>query len=350
MSLTGPVAELLDRVEAALAAVWAPAGPEAGEPAKVRAALINYVVVAPRSETARWEQAAEAITSTHPGRAIVVAVDGRISAGDVEAATTAVCRLDDGSTPVCSDRVTLVFGSLAAERTASFVRGLLLSELPTVVELAPGAPLGVARAMARLADRLVLDTRGTPLAVATELAEATRGAVADRAWVRGYSTRELIARLFDDAVEELPRITQLTVLRTAGGVDPAPLLVGWLATRLGWTPQGPGRVDGPRGPIRIELATATHAELPAGTLAGIHIDVDCDGTTARRSLERIGVAAARMRVEGPRACTHEHTLGFRDESWVADMAIDATEGDAVYRTALQAASQFVSAQTIGARS
>jgi glucose-6-phosphate dehydrogenase assembly protein OpcA len=349
VSVAGPVGQTLDRIEAELAAVWAPSPADSGEPAKVRAALTNYIVLTPRSDLARWEEAADAVTATHPGRAIVLTIDGRVGAGDVEAETTAVCRFDDGHTPVCSDRITLVFGSLAAERTASFVRSLILPELPTVVEVAPGASVAVARALAGMAERLVLDTRGTNLALAVELAAATRGRVADRAWVRTYSVRELVARLFDGAVDELERVTRVTLARTAGGVDPAPLFLGWLGSRLGWTPRGPGRVDGPRGEVLIEVQETPRGELPEGVITAVHFDIDTGGASLRRSFERTGPAAARVVVQGPTPSAHSHALGSRDEAWVAEKVIDATEGDRVYRAALLGAQQFVGAQTKGAR-
>jgi hypothetical protein len=45
-------------------------------------------------------------------------------------------------------------------------------------------------------------------------------------------------------------------------------------------------------------------------------------------------------MRGARSASHEHRLGFRDESWVLVKAIDGVASDQVYREAVLAATEW----------
>jgi hypothetical protein len=45
-------------------------------------------------------------------------------------------------------------------------------------------------------------------------------------------------------------------------------------------------------------------------------------------------------MRGARSASHEHRLGFRDESWVLVKAIDGVASDRVYREAVLAATEW----------
>ena len=97
------------------------------------------------------------------------------------------------------------------------------------------------------------------LARAIEMASSFH--VVDLAWLRSTPWRERIAMSFDPPAlrPELGRITGVAVRHHPESEVAALLLVGWLASRLGWTPGAMvrrtdlmhGRCRGPRrSPIR----------------------------------------------------------------------------------------------------
>ncbi len=81
--------------------------------------------------------------------------------------------------------------------------------------------------------------------------------------------------------------------------------------------------------------------LSPGEIAAIRLVTSLDGRPLTCACERkANERVARWSLSGARSIVHEHALGFRDESWVLGKAIDATEGDRVYRDALMAAGEW----------
>ena len=70
--------------------------------------------------------------------------------------------------------------------------------------------------------------------------------IADIAYLRLAPWQECVAIFFDgEAVGELTDIERVEI---TCGSEPEPLyLLGWLASRLSWTPSGPNALSGPRG-------------------------------------------------------------------------------------------------------
>ncbi len=344
---TGRVSEAIARLEAELAALWAPPDPASGEPGKVRASTMNLVVVSVPSELERLREATDELNQTHAGRAFLVTVDPRSAPWEIQTAVSAVCRTDGGATPICADRIELSLGAMVAPRAGSILGALALSEVPTVLEIERGAPPQVVESLARAADRIVVDSAHTGLDRLAALARSVTVPIADRAFVRGFSWRELTARFFDDAPLAARAIRRVEVGRTAGGADPARLFVGWLASRLGWRlgagPGGRGAVDAAERPLEIALRTEELEGLGPGELTSVRIATELGGGRAARSIERIAPRVVRWSIEGGgRAEVHEHPLGYRDETWVLIKAIDSTESDRVYREALLAGAAWSS--------
>ena len=151
------------------------------------------------------------------------------------------------------------------------------------------------RRAARL--RRTSPTIATSLARVSELAE--RAYVVDLAWLRSTPWRERVAFTFDPAEwrPELEHISAVTVRHGADSAVAALLLVGWLASRLGWEPavlaaDGDGRADAAGraasgGDVRGDAASrSTGLDVPG--LAGLTLEttsgtVDLARPRARRA-------------------------------------------------------------------
>ncbi len=351
-STSGAVSEAVARAEAQLASFWsAPEGPGAGT-AKVRASTLNYVVVCAPQDAEGYRDAAEKLSETHGGRTLLLTMSGRMAAWDLVPEIHAVCRIDAG-TPICYDRIDLTFGAVAASRAESVVRALALPELPAVVEIGAGAPAPLADAVAGRFSRLIVDSARTSATAIARLVQHATCPIADRAMVRTYAWRELCARFFDEATGALREVRRVEIERTpaaqsaAGGTqDPAALMFGWLASRLGWTFAGRARARDAKGEaIELSVVDDERPGLGPGQLTAVRLGCSLDGQPLDCSLERTAAAASVCwKMRGARTADREHALGHKDETWVLVKAIDATEGDAVTRAALLSAAQWEAAR------
>lgn len=356
-SASGAVSEAVAKAEAELGAFWSAPGAVGGEAVvKVRASTLNYVIICAPQDADAYRDAAERLSETHGGRTLLLTMSGRIAAWDLVPDIHAVCRID-GATPVCYDRVDLTFGAVAASRAASVVRTLALPELPTVVEVGAGAPQPLVEAAAGKFDRLIVDSGKIAPQVIARILEHAPCPVADRGQVRTYAWRELLARFFDDVPAALSDVHRVEVARTpprapapgnigGGAQDPAPVLLGWLASRLGWAFESRAAARDARGKaIEIVLIEDDRADIGPGQLTAVRLRCGLGGEPLDCTLERTtAAAAARWKMRGARNADREHALGFKDETWVAVKAIDAREGDAVARAALLAAAEWENAR------
>lgn len=337
---SGAVSEAVAKVEAELATFWAATTDESGV-TKARAATMNFVVASVPAEVQHLRTDIEDLAQTRAGRVFLFTLDGRLPPWELESDVSAVCH-KEGDTVVCYDRVELHFGAMAAPRAASVLGALALAEVPTIVELAKGAPTTLADALVKTADRVIVDSAHTTVTRIAELAGKTRAPIADRAFVRTFSWRELIARFFDDAPAAAQEIRAVEIERSSDGKhDPSALLVGWLASRLGWRFEGPGEAVDARG-RKVSIAIRAGHDLAPGELGSIRIAASLGGEPLELRCVRKGSEhAVRWSMSGAREDAHDHPLGFRDEGWVLRKAIDATESDRVYREAVVAAAAFL---------
>jgi glucose-6-phosphate dehydrogenase assembly protein OpcA len=345
---TSPVYEAIARVEAELSAFWLAPDDSAGGPAvKVRASTMNFVVVAVPREIERALEATRRLAETHAGRAFLLSLDGRLAPWEVSAEVSAACRRE-GDVPICHDWVTLVFGAMAAERAASVISALALSEVPTVLEVGPGAPSTLVDRLAPDCNRIIVDSAHTGVARIAQIAQRAAGVpMADRVFVRNFTFRELTARFFDDAPRAAGDIASVRLGRTPGAAhEPAALFLGWLASRLGWRFAGRHAARDSRGrSIEIAVVDEPRPDLGPGELTSLRIETAL-GTDALELgwLRAEAASVVRWTMSGARTASHEHPIGFKDEAWVLVKALDSTEGDAVYRQAVLAAVEWMGAR------
>ena len=300
---------------------------EAGGSARV----LNMVAVVDRDRLEEVEDRLARVGRYHPSFTIICSVGSEQPRGEN------------------SDRehVTL---DLAPEQLAhldAIVDPLLVSGLSTVVWAPHGYPEAV-DSLLRLADVVLLDSTEEPdiatsLARVSELAE--RVYVVDLAWLRSTPWRERVAFTFDPA-EWRPELRRISAVRVRHGADSAVaalLLVGWLASRLGWTPEvlagdgdgvltGDARANG--GDVQVRLEPATALDVPG--LAGLTLETS-EGMSI--SLDRApgGLAARRTTPAGGESAWT--VLGAsRGESGILGEGVrQALLRDPTYRPAVAAA-------------
>lgn len=297
-------ARILDQVERDLRALWA-APPVPGQVPKTRACTMNLVVVVPGSSHGRWVSIVDDVLQSVPARAIVVGLDPD-GKDDLEALSSAVCTPGGGAV-VCSERVTLKVGGALCARVASCVDALCVADVPTTlvwparvrVEDPAFAPL------ARWSHRVILEATNGSLSSLAHVVIWARGrpqgerpGIAELAWTRLAPWQELCARMFDDARARrlASAVTRVRLVQaSAGGASLRPegaLMLGWLATRLGWQASSlAGRLrllaaDGAH--IQVELLAGTLASAPAGALLAVEIEASAGGAALRGEVTRTG--------------------------------------------------------------
>ena len=339
---SGAVSEAVSRVEAELNAFWSAASQ--GDEPKARASTMNFVVVGGTAGMDQLRDEIETLSQTRAGRAFLMTINGHLAPWEVESDVSAVCH-KEGDTVVCYDRIELGFGAIAAQRAASVLGALVLPEVPTIIEAGAGAPVSLVEALVSRADRLLVDSADLGVRKVAELSRKTAAPIADRAFVRTFSWRDMVARFFDDIVGATKAVTKIKITRTSGWKhDPAALLLGWLASRIGLRFESKGSaINGNGDKVAIELASEDPRDpLGPGEITAIHLTTWIDGAALELSCSRMENDRRTVcwKREGARTSAHHHAMGFREESWVLIKCIDATEGDHIYREAVVAAADW----------
>ncbi|WP_394849481.1 glucose-6-phosphate dehydrogenase assembly protein OpcA [Pendulispora brunnea] len=293
--------EVLSRLERELRDLWVP---QPGEPVKSRVCAMNLIVVAGSHKLAeKYTHIVDEVTRGIPARAIVVTIDPEAPSG-LDGDVTAVCTVTEGAQIVCSERLRLTAAGALASRAGSAVEALLVPEIPTVLVWLGRVHVEdpVFLSMTREADRVVLDTEYTSLTSLLALArwareKPGRPSVADMAWTRVAPWQEMFARFFDEPKlrGHAKRITTVTISQAseAGarlGSEGA-LILGWLATRLGWKVQRVGghsrfvREDGEQVVVKLNAVPRPEGVAPAA-LAGMAFEAESGGFVAAGSIER----------------------------------------------------------------
>lgn len=277
-----------------------------------RASVLNLVVYSEREAHAR--RAARTVAELalrHPSRAIVVLGDrGREG---VLASVQLHCHVpqSDGAQPVLYEQILARVRGDFDERVASVVIPLLVPDLPVFLWWT-GTPPSDARHLddlVALADRFIVDSADFARADRTlpEVARLMRRSVGitDLNWARLTDWRELIAQFFDVPAWR-PFLDGVTGIRAGFAVDmdgrdihpsQALLLLGWLASRLGWRPvealapsEAGGilfrmdRADG--APVMVRLRPRFERGLDAGDVSGVRIQARVGGDTAEFVIKR----------------------------------------------------------------
>lgn len=279
-----------DAIEAALRELLKQRHSENGGYAPAR--VLNMIAFVESRYSGEIANRLRGVGRYHASRLIVLSYDPRRERLDARASVASEGDPAPGELALLRESVIVEIGARHLDDLFTLVDPLVVTDLPTLL----WSPHGYAEALDALLDlaqAVLIDSIDEPdcreaVRRAQELAE--RAYVVDLAWLRSTPWRERVASTFDPAPlrGELQRISALTVRHHPDSTIAAVLLIGWLASRLGWEP-GPllarehalhGHARAHRQEIALCLAPASEqhvrglAGLTLRTASGLELSLD----------------------------------------------------------------------------
>ena len=316
----------------------------------LRSSVLNLIVVTDEASAPEVTHSVSNLAGRHPARAIVLISDPE-GEWNVDAQLSAFCNVrGGGGAQVCAEQVTIHAEGPPANHLESMAGPLLIPDLPVFLwypgAFSPHSPEFAA--MADLADRVIVDSAAREHREASlrEMAELVgrRGApaVGDLQWVGLSPWRSLLADAFaaPERVGELEKIASVEVLYAPGGGCRALLLVGWLASSLGWSPKEMARdgdrrrieFDGPSGDVEVSLSP----DSPDARLRRVRLRSADHSFQVSRHRERREVKTTVMRGEDLVAERTVH-LGHFDLGVLVGEELQFRGRDEIYEAALRSA-------------
>jgi hypothetical protein len=365
-----------DAIEAALREMLAERHAENGGFVPARA--LNMIAFVDREWSGEIANRLRGVGRFHASRLVVLSYEPHRERLDARASVASEGDPRPGELSLLRETVIVEIGDRHLDDLYTIADPLVVSDLPTLL-WSPHGHHEIVEELLDLTQAVLLDSVAEPdgreaVARACEISE--RAYVVDLAWVRSIPWRERIATTFDPPHMrgELHEITSLTISHHPESAIAAMLLVGWLASRLGWqlvsrlqieprtiedgTLFGPlptttplseipltritrligGAMDAQRRPVSLSLRHATELQVPG--LASLQIETAA-GRTVRLDRGRGGLRAHRRDPDG-----HERTwtiLGAsRGEAGILGEGIrQALLRDPTYSPALRAAAELV---------
>jgi glucose-6-phosphate dehydrogenase assembly protein OpcA len=216
-----------------------------------RAALANLIVPMDPAREAKLMPVLVDVTRNHPARLFTIETGSAPRGSGLRARVGALChRRESGGGVVCCEQVVVESDEESTALIPSAIRSLLIGDLPTVLlDFHPGIGVPWISELMEMADLVLEDSCLKQAGKETEvwhfLEREGSGRVHDLAWARLTPWREILAEIFDgkEYLPALGTIRRVEIGFTGEGYPPPPvwLLAGWLASRLGWTPEGGNR-------------------------------------------------------------------------------------------------------------
>ncbi|WP_027006428.1 glucose-6-phosphate dehydrogenase assembly protein OpcA [Conexibacter woesei] len=317
----------------------------------VPARVLNLVTIVDKQYSGEIANRLRRVGRYHPSRTIVCSVDPRRTTLDAVATISAPSEVGEGNIGLLRETVVVECGTRHLKHLDRIVDPLVVTDLLTCV----WAPHGHAEAVDSLLDmsQIVLtDGVDEPEPVdalhrAQQLSKKVY--VVDLAWLRSTPWRERIAATFDPPTvrPELRTISAITIRHHPDSAVAALLLVGWLASRLGWScsPLMSGRggiiegnVHARRQDVRVRLEPDPRLQVRG--LAGLTLST-ASGRTY--SLDR-GPGGLRAHFENRRGEQRDWTIlgASRGEAGILGEGIrQALLRDQTYKPALEAAARLL---------
>jgi glucose-6-phosphate dehydrogenase assembly protein OpcA len=280
----------------------------AADEAFVPARVLNLVVVVDREREDEVTDRLDRVGRYHPSRTILCSVEEERSAIDARAAVGSEGEPTPGELALGRERVSLLIGERHLDHLDTIVDPLVVTDLATVV-WAPHGHDEAVDALMSLAQVVLVDCLDGPdpgAALDRVRDLSGRSYVVDLAWLRTTPWRERIAATFDPPGlrDQLEAIIAVEVRHQAASGASALLVLGWLASRLGWEAEAlaasngmvAGKARAPGGG-EVELRLAAHEDQDVPGLAGISLST---GAGVSLDLDRGpgGLAARRTTADG----------------------------------------------------
>jgi glucose-6-phosphate dehydrogenase assembly protein OpcA len=287
----------------------------------LRSSVLNLIVVTDEESAEEITNSVSRLAGRYPARAVVFVSDPE-GESNVDVGLSAFCHTrGGGGAQVCAEQITIHAEGPPAAHLESLAGPLLIPDLPVFLWY-PG-PFSLHSpefaAMAELADRVILDSAGGPTEdhetclrqIASLVEDPEMPAIGDLQWVGLSPWRSLLADTFGapERAGELERIERVEVLYAPGGNNRALLLVGWLASTLGWTLESTTRNGG------------VHTVEFSGPAGGIAVELSPDSPDARLRRIRLYSKEYSFQVSRHRAHSDVRTTVMRGEDLVAERTV-----------------------------
>jgi glucose-6-phosphate dehydrogenase assembly protein OpcA len=234
----------------------------------LRSSVLNLIVVTDEDSAQEITNSVSRLAGRHPARAVVFIADPE-GESNVDVGLAAFCNLrGGGGAQVCAEQVTIHAEGPPALHLESFAAPLLVPDLPVFLwypgEFSPRSQEFAA--MADLADRIIVDSAASEnyetclREIAALIEDPEMPAIGDLQWVGLSPWRSLLADTFEapERAGDLEKIESAEVLYAPGGENRTLLLVGWLASTLGWRPESRNgqniEFTGPSGRISVVIS------------------------------------------------------------------------------------------------
>ena len=328
----------------------ADAAPAEGTALGTRTSVLTLVAYA--LDAAAAQQAGETIAALpeyHPSRSIVVLAQPSDDEPAIDARLSAHCHIAPGlEGQVCFEEVELAVMGRAARHLHSVVLPLLVSDLPVFSWWSGDLPgdLHLLDDVLDASDRFVVDSARfsdaqSGLPCLAGLVQHTATAVSDLSWARLTPWRQLIAQSFDspDLRPYLDGLTALDIEHAAGSVAQALLLVGWLAARLGWQPEGGAnhsyRLRSGGGAVLATLRARPSPDAEPGSFLAVRLTASRGDGEATLSIRRSAPHLATMAAQTPEASVERTVqLAAASDPEMLAQELETPGRDSVYEEAL----------------
>ncbi len=344
-----------DAIEAALRQLLVEVHSENDDSLPAR--VLNMIAFVDREWTGEIANRLRGVGRYHASRLVVLAYEPHRERLDARVMIASEGGSAPGELALLHETVVVELGDRHLDDLLTIADPLVVTDLPTLL-WSPHGHHEVASELLALAQTVLLDSVEGPVARealdrACELSE--RAYVVDLAWLRSTPWRERVAATFDPLWlrPELDAISAVTVRHHPASTAAATLLVGWLASRLGWRTGSLagddgtllGTTHGAGHDVAIRLEAAPELQVPGledltlATASGMQLRLS-RGTGGLRAQRRWSPSP-----EHPDGDEHEWTLmgASRGETGVLGEGIrQALLRDATYVPALQAARAMLS--------
>jgi glucose-6-phosphate dehydrogenase assembly protein OpcA len=305
-----------------------------------RNCVMTLVAVASNSaDEARATRASIAIAAHHPHMAIIVCEEESVSSGRIDASIGTHPLASDTTVHAQCEVVSLHVRGAAGEHLAALVDPMLLSGVPVYLWSLDTPPFGTQELLdaIRICDAMVVDSArfDRPYQDFLGLADLALSAhrklgVADFQWARLEPWREAIAEFFEpkerrDFMKGIAEVGIDYVGEGRGNRIAASLLIGWLASALGWKVRravgGKGGVlvahfemEGGRQ-IEVDFRSVPKTDMSEGEVSAIRIGGASSGRTFELTVQRDPERRHKLTSEvGPSELKYHHRPGGDDDA------------------------------------
>jgi hypothetical protein len=239
------------------------------EPARV----LNMIAFVDREWTGEIANRLRSVGRYSPSRLLVLAYEPRRERLDARVSIVSEGDPAPGEFAVLRESVVVELGDRHLDDLLTIADPLVVTDLPTVL-WSPHGHYDIVEPLLALSQAVLLDSLDEPVwrdAVDRACKLSDEAYVVDLAWLRSIPWRERVAGSFDPPPRrlELRALERVTVRHHPASTVSAMLLVGWLASRLGWAPSGlvargdvlSGKAHAPRQDVSLRLESAPEQQV-----------------------------------------------------------------------------------------